>query len=248
MASPDGRPGFEVRLRRPGDPEPDLEHYRLAHRAMELEAEEIAELAGRLAAQAVPYSRRQARALRSYVQIFVNDLRRHCRTEDEIGRPLIEASAAAAGVAVDLTALTDAREEIEPVAAGLAAAVARFAADRVDTAARAGFAASAAGVPDLVRAHAAAVEPLVFPLLTGYVSVHDYQRWEKLADKGVPLRELAQIIPSTARWVDPADLDRLMGKTSPLFRLLLRITRHRFARRYRLIFGADLGDTAAPGG
>nr|MDT0663902.1 hemerythrin domain-containing protein [Micromonospora sp. DSM 115978] len=118
------------------------------------------------------------------------------------GWPLIVASAAASQVTVDLMPLTDDHEAMESSLGRLEAAVARFTSDAADTAARTEFAEAAARIRDLLHDHVVAEEPVVFPLLTEYVSVADYKRWEKVADAGVPIRELAQIIPSTARAVD----------------------------------------------
>jgi hypothetical protein len=270
-----------ARPRRDGEPRPDVEFYRIAHRAMEREAGEVAALAGRLA-RGAPYSRRQARGLRRYIRVLLGDLQRHHRAEDEVGWGIIAASAPvqatsdgppgpgppSAGppsaeppsaeppsaeprnpqppspeprgpdAARALAALVDDHDMLRPVMAALEEAAQRLSTDPGDQPARESLAAAGRRLDGMLRRHIADEEAVIFPLISEHVSVADFARWEKAADRDIPLRDLPVLLPSTIRVVDPADRARVTGKAPIAFRLALALCGGHFERTHRLVFSA----------
>ncbi|WP_322780624.1 hemerythrin domain-containing protein [Frankia sp. Cas4] len=233
VPSPHGLP-FPVQPRLPGDPEPDLELYRLTHRAIVREAGELATLGRRLARDGSPFTARQARTLRTFARVFVDDLHRHHRAEDELGWPLISACAPDCP---DLTPLTRDHADAAPVIDELWATVRRLAADPASTAARTDLAGVAQTLRDMLERHIAAEERIVFPVILAHMSARDFTRWDKLADRDLPMRDLWVLIPSTVRSADPADVARVTAKAPWLFRLALRLFGRYYDRRHRLVFG-----------
>ncbi|WP_131747992.1 hemerythrin domain-containing protein [Frankia sp. Cppng1_Ct_nod] len=230
---PTGLP-FPVRPRRPGDPEPDLELYHLAHRALLREAGELADLGRKLAEEGIPYTTGQARTLAVFARVFVGDLRRHHRTEDEIGWPLLAASAPDCP---DLTPLTWEHAQAAPVIDALWSAVGRLVDDPDSTSARDDLADNAHRLSQMLETHIAEEERVAFPAIRAHVSAENFNQWDKLSDRDLPLRDLWVLVPSTVRSVDPADLGRITAKAPRLYRVALRLFRGHYNRRHRLVFG-----------
>ncbi len=226
--------------RPPGEPEPDVELYRIAHRAMEREAAETAALAERLVGGA-PYSKRQARGLRRAVRILLDDLDRHHRAEDDVGWPILRAAnpdpEVRTGTAPLLAALGHDHERLHRTMTAMRTATEQLAGQPEHPAVRRALAGAAAQLADQLGRHIADEEAVIFPLISASVSVADFTRWEKAADHGIPLRDLPILLPSTLRVVDPADRARITAQAPFAFRLALRLGTGYFHRRHQLVFG-----------
>ncbi|MGF7237823.1 MAG: hemerythrin domain-containing protein [Frankia sp.] len=234
-----------------GEPAPDVERYRIAHRAMELEADEIAALANRLARSA-PYSTRQARGLRRGIRILLDDLHRHHRAEDDVGWPILVAALpdTPPGAEPDpvqpdpaepvrsLVTLAHEHEQLHLVMTAVREAAGKLVTQPDNQAVRRSLADATRQLADLLGRHIADEEALIFPLISAYVSVADFTRWEKAADQGIPLRDLPLLLPSTLRVVDPADRARITRQAPLTFRLALALCTGYFRHTHRLVFGA----------
>ncbi|GAA2616001.1 hemerythrin domain-containing protein [Actinomadura fulvescens] len=222
-----------VRPRRPTDPQVDLRLYTIAHRAIQRGAHDLAELAGRLRAEETVLTERRAKALDRFVELFVSDIRHHHRYEDEIGFPVVRASALGA---VDLEPLTVDHDRLDPILAALCAATAGLRTEPTDTLARKALAVESVRLRDLLDEHITEEERDIFPAISRYVSVEDFDRWERAVTKAYPKRRLW----FTASWwaaVTPEDDTVAWSKTPVSFRLALRLCRGRYERLHGTLFG-----------
>ncbi|MFG2006634.1 hemerythrin domain-containing protein [Spirillospora sp. NPDC048911] len=222
-----------VRPRRPTDPQVDLRLYTIAHRAIQRGAHELADLAGRLRAEETVLTERRAKALETFVELFVSDVRLHHRYEDEIGFPVVRASALGA---VDIEPLSVDHDRLGPILAALCTATAGLRADPSDALARKAMAVEALRLRDLLDEHITEEERDIFPAISRYVSVEDFDRWERAVTRAYPKRSLW----FTASWwaaVTPPDDAVAWSKTPVTFRLAFRLFKGRYERLNGTLFG-----------
>ena len=155
----------------------DLLGMRLAHRVILRDVTRLRELADRMLADPSNFDRARYAATADYVGLFVTSLHHHHHVEDLTLWPLITASA---GPHVDFTELIDDHDELDPLLDELG----EFTRALPEPAAVAGFARTLRTLSDLLHEHIADEERSVFPLITGYVSVDAWQRFEKDAQRG----------------------------------------------------------------
>ncbi|MEU5876623.1 hemerythrin domain-containing protein [Spirillospora sp. NPDC047279] len=235
-----------VRPRRPSDPQVDLRLYTVAHRAIQHGAHELADLAERLHSGDVELTVRRATALDTYTGLFVADVRHHHHYEDQIGFPVVRASALGA---VDIEPLSVDHDRLEPVLEAFRGAVVALRggpagsadqageAGQADQVARKALAVEAVRLRDLLDEHIAEEERDIFPAIAQYVSVEDFGRWERAATKGYPIRNLWFTVSRYAAVVPPAELSSTMARTPPAHRWALRLFRRRYGRLHEALFG-----------
>ncbi|MFI0450811.1 hemerythrin domain-containing protein [Actinomadura sp. 6N118] len=221
-----------VRPRRPSDPQVDLRLYTIAHRAIQRGAHELADLAGQLRAGETVLTERRAKALDRFVELFVSDIRHHHRYEDEIGFPVVRASALGA---VDIEPLSVDHDQLDPILAALCTATAGLRAAPSNELARKALAVESARLRDLLDEHITEEERDIFPAISRYVSVEDFDRWERAVTRAYPKRRL-WFIASWWAAVIPADDTVAMTKTPVTFRLALRLFRRRYERLHGTLF------------
>ncbi|GAA1008571.1 hypothetical protein Aple_100220 [Acrocarpospora pleiomorpha] len=227
------RPTTPVQPRRPGDPEPDLTIYGIAHLAMRHGAHELATLAQTLR-DGAPLTPARAKALAEYVRLMTEEIHLHHHGEDTIGWPIIQASA---GHAVDLEPLTADHDQLDPILDRLRGASALLVTRPDDPAARQTLATDSIVLRDLLDEHIEEEERDIFPIIRTYVSVADFKGWEEQIMKNYPKKNLWFLIPWSVSAVPPADVPAALALTPLAFRLANRLFSGRYRRFHQLIFG-----------
>ncbi|MBO2454878.1 hemerythrin domain-containing protein [Actinomadura barringtoniae] len=222
-----------VRPRRPDDPQVDLRLYVFAHRAMRRGAHDLAGLAARIQSGELQMTDERARALETYVDLFTFDVLHHHRYEDRIGFPVVRASALGA---VDIEPFTADHESIGPMLEALGSAAHRLADAPGDAEALKTLAEESARLRDLLDEHLAEEEREIFPVITQYVSVEDYDRWEQAVMKAYPKRNLWFVMPWSAAANPPEEVAPAVSMTPFVYRASLRLFRRRYARLHRTLF------------
>lgn len=219
-----------VHPRKPGDPQPDLTLYTVAHRAMQRGAHDLASLAERLRAGDDPLTRDRARALATYVGMFCDDVHLHHHGEDTIGWPIIAASA---GDNVDLAPLSADHDELDPMLDDLRTAAQRLRADQRDLDALQTLAVQAVALRDMLDEHIGEEERDVFPVIREYVSAQDLARWEQAVMAGYPKGNLWFLIPWSVQAIPAAEVSATLARTPLAFRIAYRLFRGRYERLNR---------------
>jgi len=171
---------IDVRPRTPGDPAPDTRGLRLVHRALLADAARLAALAEQVAAGDTRCDRPRARAIAGHLTSF-GDAVRHHTAEDDVLRPVVEASA---GPRVDFTGLTADHAALDRRLDQLGAATAAFAAEPDEDTATA-LAVGLAELRDLLAEHIADEEAALLPLIEAHVSV---ATWREVEERVAPGR------------------------------------------------------------
>lgn len=223
-----------VRPRRAGDPQVDLRLYSTAHLSMKHGSREVAALAEKLRRGADRLTVKRAKALETYVRIFTEDIRLHHHNEDEVGFPIIVASA---GTAVDISPLNSDHDQLDPILDALDAASHTLCSAPADTAALATLADQSVRLRDLLEEHIAEEERDLFPAILEYVSVVDFKRWEGIAVASTPKNHLWFLIPWAVAAIPPEDIAATFRLTPPPFRIIYRLFKGKYARLHRTIFG-----------
>lgn len=225
---------LSVTPRRPGDPQVDHTPMRLVHRAMLVDAARFTVLLTDLAQAGTPIEVRRATAIRDYLVMFGIELHEHHSCEDDVAWPMIAASA---GAAVDLAPLSGEHTVLASLIDAMMRVADAFAAD---PAAHVGcLAVSLRELSGLLHEHIPDEERHVFPIISRYVSVADWEIAEREILAGLSLRHLAWMWPWLERFAGPEELAYVLAKSGRVFRLLLALTRGGYRRREELIFGPD---------
>ncbi|HWM60037.1 MAG TPA: hemerythrin domain-containing protein [Pseudonocardia sp.] len=211
-------------IRRPsGEPAPELTDYRVVHRAMTVDLHRLATAAAELVEH--PHPARMA-ALRHYLRAVSSEIASHHRVEDEHVWPFL---AAVAGAHTALSALTDDHDQLDPLlhrAAVLAAR--REATPELVMVLR--------EVSDLLVRHIATEERDVFPLITAFVRVGDYQRLQRHFQADLSMSLMPFLLPWTFRHASEQERAVLLAHAGWPARVLLRIFEPRFLAREELLF------------
>lgn len=212
-------PAFAAR--RDSAPEPNLTSMYVIHRAMLADLRRLTELLSGPA----PITGARAGAVRRYTACLLVEIDHHHGNEDDILWPIIENTA---GQAVDLSPFTDDHEALEPVLDRCRRAL---------TAGRPALAKALAELHDLLDEHIAEEEADLFPIISRFVPHHAYVWVEEQVAKRATLRELTFTVPWLDRYATRAEIESLLAQAGWPFRLLLAVTRGRYARLERLAFG-----------
>lgn len=223
-----------VHPRKPGDPQPDLTLYTVAHRAMQRGAHDLASLAEHLRAGRDRLTRDRARALATYVSMFCDDVHLHHHGEDTIGWPIIAASA---GDHVDLAPLSADHDQLDPMLDDLRTAAQRLRDDQRDPEALQTLAVQAVALRDMLDEHIGEEERDVFPIIREYVSAQDLARWEQAVMADYPKGNLWFLIPWSVQAIPAADVPATLARTPLPFRIAYRLFRGRYERLNRRLFG-----------
>ena len=222
---------IQVTPRRAGDPEPDLTGITLAHRAMVTDARRIAELVTAIGDGRQPCSPTRARAISRYVDLLCESIHHHHTAEDDVAWPVIEASA---GIHVDLTELTEDHAALDPRLDQLRARGASFRLSGGDATTAAAMAAELSDLHTLLAEHIVEEEREVFPVITTYVSVADWEAVEQAAQKS---GRMSFDGPRTLAVMTDAERERLATTIGPVVRLMIAVLSMRHRRFERAVFG-----------
>jgi hemerythrin-like domain-containing protein len=199
--------------------EPDLTGLTVVHQAIRGDLRRLAALG------CGPVPREQADALATYVTALCIQIHQHHAREGEVAWPVI---AAAAGAAVDLAPLSDDHSVLDPLLTSLSAAAEALRRDpRTDELVH-----TAARLSALLDEHISDKEAVLFPVIRKYVTAADWQDVQRRMAKGIPLAHVRWRIPWLRRWAEPDQADR----PSVLARVILRLSRNRFAELERRVF------------
>jgi iron-sulfur cluster repair protein YtfE (RIC family) len=213
----------DIRIRRPGDPVPDLTDYRVVHRAMTTDIDRLATAAAELVDR--PDPARMA-ALRHYLRGISHEIGSHHRVEDEDVWPFLEA---VAGDRTALVSLTEDHERLDPLLhraeelAEHAEAVPELAAVLRE-------------VADLLARHIADEERDVFPIILDRVGVADYQRLQARFRANLRPAMLPFVVPWVLRHATPAERAALIAEAGLPLRMVNRLFARRFRAREELLF------------
>ncbi|GIH91086.1 hemerythrin domain-containing protein [Planobispora siamensis] len=206
---------------------PDLLGFTIAHRAMRGDTRRMAVLATDLAAGRQTADAARAAAISEDVALLCASIHHHHTMEDEMLWPVIERSA---GAEVDLRDLSDDHSELDPLLEEITAQAARFAATRDASA----LAPALTRLADMLDEHIEEEERLIFPIITEYVSVADWETVENAVRKGGNIKF---DLPRIERYARPDELARLRRMAGPVLTVMLALLRGGYRRRQRLVFG-----------
>jgi hemerythrin-like domain-containing protein len=217
----------DIRIRRSGDPVPDLTDYRVVHRAMTTDLDRLATAAAELVDR--PDPARMA-AFRHYLRGVSHEIGSHHRVEDDDVWPFLEA---VAGDRTALVPLTEDHERLDPLL---------YRADELAVRDRAApeLAAVLREVADLLARHIADEERDVFPIIVDRVGVADYQRLQARFRSNLRPAMLPFVVPWVLRHATPAERSTLIADAGLPLRLVNRLFARRFRAREELLFGRPI--------
>ncbi|MGH3697507.1 MAG: hemerythrin domain-containing protein [Pseudonocardiaceae bacterium] len=225
---------LSVTPRRPGDPQVDNTAVLLIHRAVLVDAARFTVLLTDLAQAGTPIEPRRATAIRDYLVMLGIELHEHHSCEDDVAWPMIAASA---GAVADLAPLTQEHTALASLIDMVMRVADAFAAD--PAAHVQCLAVSLQELSGLLHEHIPGEERHVFPIISHYVSVPDWETAEREMLAGLSLRHLAWLWPWMERFAGPEELEYVLARSGLVSRLLLALTRGGYRRREQLIFGPD---------
>ena len=218
---------------RSGGPAPDLTGFTVVHRAMLADLRRLAGAAARLAADPAALGREQAIAIRDYLEQLCDEIHQHHSRDDEVLRPLIVASA---GAAVDLIPFSYDYTALSPIVDRVHAAARALPADPARVIGE--FADGLAGLPDLMHEHISAEERDVFPIIDRYVSAADFHAAEQQMTKGISFSHIRWLTPWVESFATSAEMRHMLSRAPLPFRVLLALSRRRYAALERRVFGS----------
>ncbi|RJL35924.1 hemerythrin domain-containing protein [Bailinhaonella thermotolerans] len=217
----------QITPRREGEPEVDLTVGHVEHRAIRADLRRLTEaLAG---AGEVP--RERARAIRVYLDRLIFAIVRHHRIEDEALWPLLAASAPGE---LELDSLSEDHVRLDALLERVGESAARFAQE--PAAERAALHGLVRELRDLLEEHLAEEEATVFPAVARYVSLADYEVFERAARKRFSVGDLTFMGPWLAGYASRAERDRALAPSWP-YRVILALGRPSYRRLERRTFG-----------
>jgi hemerythrin-like domain-containing protein len=169
---------------------------------------------------------------------FSTILHHHHTVEDEAIWPPLLARVAADGEAGDRETLEAMEAEHDLIDPQLAACAEGFAAMAVvpSSVTREKLAADTAAIRDSLAEHLEHEETEALPLVQRHLTTEEWAHAEKQAGTGVSLRQLAFLVPWMAEELDAATIERVLAEAGAPMRVLLALTRGRFARLERVAF------------
>lgn len=212
----------------------DINGMYLAHHAFRRDLASFAR-----AAAATPVAETAVwRALGVRWERFGHVLHHHHSAEDRVLWPqlleLVDADGDAEGRAT-LEAMEAEHHLVDPLLAGCAEGFARMA-GRPDEAARRELAGCVAETRDVLAAHLRHEETGALPIVQRLLSQEGWDRVEEAAGSGTSFRRMRFVVPWVADGLTPEQLDTAFATVGNGFRVLLRLTRGRYARETALAF------------
>ena len=178
------------------------------------------------------------RALAVRWEQFSGVLHHHHTTEDDVLWPqlleIVDATGDNAGRET-LEAMEAEHDLIDPLLAACAAGFGAMA-DAPDATERDQLVDSAEAARDTLSAHMGHEETAALPLVQALLSEEGWQRVEKAAGDGKSASDLIFLVPWVADGLSPAQLDAAFRSVGQAFRVLLILTRRRYARREAVAF------------
>jgi hypothetical protein len=225
----------------------DLNGMYMAHHAFRRDLARFA-----LAPRRTPVEARDVwRALAVRWEQFAGILHHHHTTEDAVLWPqlleIVDATGDPAGRAT-LEAMAAEHEHIDPLLRSCAAGFAAMA-RQPDAATRDAL----AGTTEITRStlcdHMGHEETEALPLVQKLLSAEGWERVEQAAGAGKSVSDLLFLVPWVADGLTPVQLESAFRSVGQGFRVLLALTRGRYARREAVAFRYDIvgppADTAA---
>jgi iron-sulfur cluster repair protein YtfE (RIC family) len=214
----------DIRIRRPGDPAPDLTDYRVVHRAMTADLDRLATAAAELVDRPDPV---RMAAFRHYLRGVSHEIGSHHRVEDEDVWPFLEA---VAGDHTALVPLTEDHERLDPL---LHRATELAERDRAVPE----LVAVLREVADLLARHIADEERDVFPIIVDRVGVADARRLQARFRSNLRPAMLPFVVPWALRHATAAERATMIAEAGLPLRLVYRVFAARFRAREELVFG-----------
>ncbi|MEV0378669.1 hemerythrin domain-containing protein [Nonomuraea sp. NPDC050643] len=211
----------DVSPRTGGEREPDLTSMYVIHRAMLTDLRRLAGLCGgpdRLSGD-------RDREARAYAASILTEVHHHHANEDDLLWPIVERTA---GHAVDLSPYTDDHEALGPVLERCRAALGG---DRHE------LGRALTDLLELLDDHIAEEESALFPIISRFVPYDAYVWTEKQVARRASLGQLTFTAPWLLRHATADEAARLLAGAGAPLRLLVALTKARYARRERVVFG-----------
>ncbi|TDB93958.1 hemerythrin domain-containing protein [Nonomuraea longispora] len=210
-----------VAPRHDGEREPDLTSMYVIHRAMLTDLRRITEVLG----GTDPLTGGRNEAVRAYAASVLTEVHHHHANEDDLLWPIIERTA---GHAVDLSPYTDDHQALGPVL------------DRCRAALRGErhvLRSRLAELTDFLDEHIAEEESDLFPIIFRFVPYDAYAWAERQIAKRASFGQLTFTAPWLLRHATRDEGNRLLAGAGAPLRILLAMTRGRYARHERAAFG-----------
>lgn len=223
-------PPFTVRPRSAGDPEPDLEGFRLIHLALRSGSRLVADTCTAIDDGAACSPERHEATV-WFARHVLYEIHAHHQKEDDVLWPVIALSA---GDTVDLEPLSD---DHRALVGQLTVADTLLEAFKTDITAAGDFGAAMTRIADELDEHIADEEETVFAVMRKYVSAGDFAMCEKQFQKGASLSHLVFILPWVVSQCTTTERAALMPKAPLPVRVLLRCFEGRWQRRVAIIRG-----------
>ena len=178
------------------------------------------------------------RALAVRWEQFGKVLHHHHTTEDDVLWPqlldIVDAAGDTAGRET-LEAMEAEHDQIDPLLAACASGFGAMA-QAPDAATRDRLAETTEAARDTLSAHMGHEETEALPLVQALLSAEGWERVEKAAGAGKSASDLMFLVPWVADGLTPEQLDAAFRSVGQAFRVLLALTRRRYARRERVAF------------
>jgi hemerythrin-like domain-containing protein len=212
----------------------DLNGMYLAHHAFRRDLARFV-----VAAQETPLDATDVwRALAVRWEQFSGILHHHHTTEDDVLWPqlldIVDAAGDTEGRAT-LEAMEAEHALIDPLLASCAAGFASMA-RQPDAQTRDRLAATAEAARDTLSAHMGHEETEALPLVQRLLSADGWERVEKAAGSGKSVQDLLFLVPWVAEGLTPRHLQDAYRSIGQPFRVMVALTRGRFARREAVAF------------
>lgn len=217
--------------RHQGGQAPDILGMKVAHRAMRGDLRRLAALMQDVAAGRTTCDARRARAITWYTDRLAESIHHHHRTEDDVLWPVIEQRA---GSLIDLTELTDDHSVLDPELDRLRAAALALQADPASQERAAALALQFAELRDLLDEHITEEEADVFPVILEYLSVDDWTRVERSAQRS---GRLSFELPRALDHASTEELEVFRAEGGAVLVVLAAIIRPLYRRKEKLVFG-----------
>ena len=169
---------------------------------------------------------------------FSTILHHHHTVEDEAIWPPLLARVAAAGDDRDRETLEAMEAEHELIDPQLAACAEGFTAmaSAPSSVTKDKLAADVAATRDSLAQHLEHEETEALPLVQRHLTAEEWEHAEKRAGSGVSLRQMAFLVPWMAEELDRATIQRVLATAGAPMRVLLALSRGRFAKVERVAF------------
>lgn len=207
--------------------EPDLSGITMAHRAMTTDVGRMAELLGAVARGT--HTCAHPKDVARYLRLLCESIHHHHTVEDEVLWPIVTASA---GSFVDLSELTDDHAALDPRLDRITALAAAFQ-DAPGPVTAAPLAAALADLHRVVCEHIADEEREVFGVIRRHVSVPDWARVEKAAQRAGKMSFDGPRILGAATDAEHA---RMTAAANPLLIAFIKLMTRRHKRFERRVF------------